>query len=133
MQRCRDTEELQLVDDHATAESELIGPFQVPIPLILSVSDGHTLADADGMAVGSAIAPGSDFYLRPAAGTSATTITAKTSHNLTGPVLTGVALEAAPRAIHADRAHRSGRRGRRIRHQLADRRVLSRHRLREFQ
>ncbi|MDT5147096.1 MAG: hypothetical protein QOC58_1741, partial [Mycobacterium sp.] len=91
------TEELQLVDDHATAESELIGPFQVPIPLTLSVSDGHTLVDADGMAVGGTIAPGSDFYLRPAAGTSATTITAKTSHNLTGRVLTGVALEAAPR------------------------------------
>src|SRR5438270_13199181 len=60
MQRCRDSEELQLVDDHATAESELIGPFQVPIPLIHSASDGHTPAHDDGMAVAGAIAPGSD-------------------------------------------------------------------------
>ena len=42
------------------------------------------------------VQPGTDFYLRPAPGTSATTLTATTPHNLTGRVLTGVALEGAP-------------------------------------
>lgn len=92
----RNTEEPQLVDTHATAESELIGPFQVPIPLTLSVTEGHTLVDADGLAIRNIVQPGTDFYLRPAPGASATTVTAKTPHNLTGRVLTGVALEGAP-------------------------------------
>jgi TQXA domain-containing protein len=92
----RNTEEPQLVDTHATAESELIGPFQVPIPLTLSVTEGHTLVDADGLAICNIVQPGTDFYLRPAPGASATTVTAKTPHNLTGRVLTGVALEGAP-------------------------------------
>ena len=92
----RNTEEPQLVDTHATAESELIGPFQVPIPLTLSVTEGHTLVDADGLAIRNIVQPGTDFYLRPAPGASATTVTAKTPHNLTGLVLTGVALEGAP-------------------------------------
>ena len=68
----------------------------MPIPLTLSVSDGHTLVDADGMAIHDIVEPGTDFYLRPAPGASATTITAKTSHNLTGRVLTGVPLGGAP-------------------------------------
>jgi len=84
-----------LVDNQATADSELIGPFQVPIPLTLSVTDGHTLVDADGSKIAGIVQPGTDVYLRPAAGTSATTITATTPHNLTGRVLTGVALEGA--------------------------------------
>ena len=92
----RNTEEPQLVDTHATAESELIGPFQVPIPLTLSVTEAHTLVDADGLAIRNIVQPGTDFYLRPAPGASATTVTAKTPHNLTGRVLTGVALEGAP-------------------------------------
>jgi TQXA domain-containing protein len=92
----RNTEEPQLVDTHATAESELIGPFQVPIPLTLSVTEGHTLVDADGLAICNIVQPGTDFYLHPAPGASATTVTAKTPHNLTGRVLTGVALEGAP-------------------------------------
>jgi hypothetical protein len=58
------TEELRLVDDHATAESELTGPFQVPMPLIPGVSCGDTLVDADGRAVRGAIAPGTDLYCR---------------------------------------------------------------------
>ncbi len=88
----RSTDELRLVESQATAESELIGPFQVPIPLTLSVSDGHTLVDADGSAIRDIVEPGTDFYLRAAPGTSATTMTATTPHSLTGRVLTGVAL-----------------------------------------
>ena len=46
----RDTDEPRLVDTQATAESELVGPFQVRIPLMLNVTDGHVLVDADGFA-----------------------------------------------------------------------------------
>jgi TQXA domain-containing protein len=92
----QDTDEPQLVDTQATAESELIGPFQVPMPLRLSVTEGNALVDADGLAIRDIVQPGTDFYLRPAAGTSATTVAATTPHNLNGRVLTGVALEGAP-------------------------------------
>jgi TQXA domain-containing protein len=91
----RHSDEPRLIDTHATAESELIGPFQVRIPLRLSVTDGHTLVDADGLNIGDIVAPGTDFYLRPAPGTSATTMTATTPHDLTGRVLTGEALAGA--------------------------------------
>ncbi len=91
-----DADALHLVDSHATAEPELIGPFQVPIPLTLSVTDGHTLVDADGATIGDMVQPETDFYLRPAPGTSRTTMTATTPHNLTGLVLTGVAVDEAP-------------------------------------
>ncbi len=92
----RDTDEPQLVDTQATAESDLIGPFQVPIPLTLSVAEGHTLVDADGEIINDIVQPGTDFYLRAAPGTSTTTVTATTPHNLTGRVLTGVASEGTP-------------------------------------
>jgi TQXA domain-containing protein len=91
----REAGEPILVDTNATAESELIGPFQVRIPLMLSAGEGHTLVDADGFPIGEVVAPGTDFYLRPAAGTSAATLTATTHENLPGRVLTGVALEGA--------------------------------------
>lgn len=91
----RDTVEPQLVDTEATANSELIGPFQVPIPLTLNVGDGHTLVDSDGETVVGAVQAGTDFYLRPAPGTSTTTVTATTPDSLTGRVLTGVAVEGA--------------------------------------
>ena len=42
------------------------------------------------------VQPGTDFYLRPAPGTSATTLTATTPQSSPGRVLTGVALEEAP-------------------------------------
>jgi TQXA domain-containing protein len=84
-----------LVDTQATADSELIGPFQVPIPLRLNVTDGNALVDADGSNIAEIVQPGTDFYLRPASGASGTTITARTTHNLTGAVLTGVASEGA--------------------------------------
>ena len=84
-----------LVDTQATADSELIGPFQVPIPLRLSVADGHALVDAGGSNIAEIVHPGTDFYLRPTLGTWGTTITARTQHNLTGAVLTGVASEGA--------------------------------------
>ncbi len=91
----RNRDEPRLVDTHATADSELIGPFQVRIPLRLSVTDGHTLVDADGLTIDGIVAPGTDFYLRPAPGTSTTTLTATTPHDLTGRVLTGEASAGA--------------------------------------
>jgi hypothetical protein len=84
-----------LVDTHATTKSELIGPFQVRTRLMLSAADGHPLVDTDGFAIGGMIEPGTDFYLRRAPGTSATTLTATTPRNLHGQVLTGVAMDGA--------------------------------------
>jgi TQXA domain-containing protein len=81
-----------LIDTRAAAESELIGPFQVRIPLMLDAADGHTLVDADGFSIGRRVEPGTDFYLRRAPGTSMT-LTATTTENLPGRVLTGVALQ----------------------------------------
>ncbi|WAJ43578.1 TQXA domain-containing protein [Mycobacterium sp. Aquia_216] len=84
-----------LIDTEAAAGPELVGPFRVRIPLTFNVADGHSLVDADGFAVDGIVHPGTDFYLRPAPGTSATTLTATaTPHRLTGGVLTGVAPEA---------------------------------------
>ncbi len=65
-----------LVDAQAIAEPELVGPFQVPIPLTLSVTEGNALVDAFGSDIAGIVQPGTDFYLRPAPGTSATTMTA---------------------------------------------------------
>jgi len=84
-----------LVDAQAIAEPELVGPFQVPIPLTLSVTEGNALVDAFGSGINGIVQPGTDFYLRPAPGTSAMTMTATTQHQLTGRVLTGVAFEGA--------------------------------------
>jgi TQXA domain-containing protein len=84
-----------LVDTDATAESELIGPFQVRIPLTLTATDGHTLVDADGFSIGGVVEPGTDFFLRPEPGTSAATLTATSPEQLPGRVLTGVALEGS--------------------------------------
>ena len=86
-------EEFLLVDKHATAESELVGPFQVRITLMLSATDGHELVDADGFPIGGTVEPGTDFYLRRAPGTSATTLTVTIPGDLHGLVLTGVALD----------------------------------------
>ncbi|OBI97195.1 TQXA domain-containing protein [Mycobacterium sp. 1465703.0] len=88
-------DEALLIDQHATADLELVGPFQVRIPLILSANDGHQLVDADGFSLGEAIEPGTDFYIRQAPGTSGITLTAKTVSDLHGRVLTGVALDEA--------------------------------------
>ena len=90
-----ETAEPALVDTQATADSELVGPFQVRIPLRLNTTDGHAVVDADGFAIDDVIQPGTDFYLRRLPGASATTLTATTPRNLTGRVLTGVALEGA--------------------------------------
>jgi TQXA domain-containing protein len=91
----RNSEEPRLVDTHATAESELIGPFQVRIPLSLSAAGGHALVDAHGLDIAGIVAPGTDFYVRPAPGTSAMTMTATAPHDLTGRVLTGEAFAGA--------------------------------------
>jgi TQXA domain-containing protein len=92
-----ETDKLALVDSAATAEAELVGPFQVRTPLKLNVTDGHTLVDADGFPINDVLRPGTDFYLRPAPGTSATTLTATPADNHTGRVLTGVAPEGSER------------------------------------
>jgi TQXA domain-containing protein len=91
----RHTVEPGLIDTHAVAEPDLVGPFQVRIPLSLSATDGGTLVDADGFAIDDVVAPGTDFYLRRTPGTSAATLTATTPHQFTGRVLTGVALKGA--------------------------------------
>ena len=83
-----------LIDVHAVAEADLIGPFQVTTPLTLAVSDQHQLVDADGYAMDS-VQPRTDFYIRRAPGSSAATLTAKTPADLHGRVLTGVALDRA--------------------------------------
>ncbi|MCV7412223.1 TQXA domain-containing protein [Mycobacterium florentinum] len=87
-------DESTLIDTEATAGPELVGPFHVRIPLTFNVADGHSLVDADGFAVDGTVHPGTDFYLRPAPGTSTATLTATTSYRLPGRVLTGVAPEA---------------------------------------
>jgi TQXA domain-containing protein len=89
-----EADEPALIDTHATADADLVGPFQVATPLTLRVPDGQALVDADGFPVGAAVEPGTDFYLR-APGTSATTLSATTRHDLRGRVLTGVALDGA--------------------------------------
>ena len=79
---------------HAVADADLVGPFQVTTPLTLTASDGHHLVDADGFPIDS-VEPRTDFYLRPAPGSSTATLTAKTPADLHGRVLTGVALDPA--------------------------------------
>ena|GEM_PF-620340 len=94
----RETHEPELINNGAVAESELVGPFQVRIPLTLNASEGHELVDVDGFAIDDMVKPGMDFYLRRAPGTSATTLTATIPRGAGGRVLTGVALaEAAQR------------------------------------
>ncbi|MDT5163127.1 MAG: hypothetical protein QOC88_21 [Mycobacterium sp.] len=83
-----------LIDSHAVVDAELVGPFQATAPLTITATDGHRLVDADGFAI-EAVKPGSDFYLRPAPGSSAATLTGKTAADLHGRVLIGVALDPA--------------------------------------
>ncbi|OBK22732.1 TQXA domain-containing protein [Mycobacterium asiaticum] len=88
-----------LVDTSAVVDSDLVGPFQLRVPLALSTDGPHALVDAFGSAITDTIQPGTDFYLRRAPGTSAATLTATTSDQLSGRVLTGVAL-AGPSHRH---------------------------------
>ncbi|WP_205873720.1 thioester domain-containing protein [Mycobacterium camsae] len=87
----RDTAE-PLLDSAAVVDSELVGPFQVSIPLTLDLTGGRALVDADGAPITETIEPGADFYLRFTPGSSGITLTATTSHLLSGRVVTGVAL-----------------------------------------
>ena len=61
---------------------------------MLNAGIGHELVDADGFPVAGRVDPGTDFFLRPAPGTSATTLTATLPGDLHGRVLTGVSLES---------------------------------------
>jgi len=63
--------------------------------LAFNVTDGHALVDADGVTIDGTVQPGRDFYVRPAPGTSTTTLTATTPRALVGRVLTGVAADEA--------------------------------------
>jgi TQXA domain-containing protein len=83
-----------LIDNHAVADADLIGPFQVTTRLTLTACDGHELVCADGFPVES-VAPRTDFYVRRVPGSSGVTVTAKTPDDLHGRVLTGVALDPA--------------------------------------
>jgi hypothetical protein len=94
-QASQDTDEPGLIDTEAVAEHHLVGPFQVRTPLALSASGGDELIDADGFAIDDIVEPGKDFYLLPAPGTSATTLTATISHAAGGRVLTGLAQDLA--------------------------------------
>jgi TQXA domain-containing protein len=82
----------KLVATRAVADSELVGPFQLTAPLTFVASAEHGLVDADGFSI-DAVKPRTDFYLRPAPGTSTATLTAKAPDDLHGRVLTGVALD----------------------------------------
>ena len=84
-----------LIDTEATVDAELVGPFQLRIPLRLNTSDGHAVVDANGFPIVDVIQPGTNFYLRRPPGASATTLTATTPQKLNGRVLTGVAHEGA--------------------------------------
>jgi TQXA domain-containing protein len=83
-----------LIDDHAVADADLVGPFQVTTPLTLTASDGHHLVDADGFSI-TLVERRMDFYVRRAPGSSSATLSAKTPADLHGRVLTGVALDPA--------------------------------------
>ncbi len=93
----READEPQLVTRHAVADSGLVGPFYVRIPLALNVTDGHALVDADGVTIDGPVQTGRDFYVRTAPGTSTTTLTATTPRALVGRVLTGVAADGPAR------------------------------------
>jgi TQXA domain-containing protein len=88
-----------LIDSHAVADSDLIGPFQVTARLELSASDGHQLVDADGFFITGTVEPDTDFYLRRVPGTSAAKLTATAHGDLRGRVLTGVALDGAAQRL----------------------------------
>ena len=88
----------RLVSTDAIVESGLVGPFrlQTSHTTALTVAAGHAIIDADGIAVGDPIEPGTEFYLRPATGSAAVMLTATvpgTSRGFGGRVLTGVALD----------------------------------------
>lgn len=89
----RQSAEIGLLDDRATVDSELVGPFQVDVPLQLSVTDGHALLDTDGFALDRLVEPGRDFYLRRAPGATTTTLAATIPQHRGGRVLAGVAVE----------------------------------------
>ena len=82
----------RLVSTDAVVESGLVGPFrlQTSDTTALTVAAGHAIIDADGIAVGDPIEPGTEFYLRPAPGSAAAMLTA-TVWGCGGRVLTGVA------------------------------------------
>lgn len=91
--------EPRLVAADAVHDTGLVGPLRVTAPIALAVSDGHALVDAGGFALCGVIDPDTEFYLRPAAGASAATLTAATpgdTHTFVERALTAVAIGGAP-------------------------------------
>lgn len=92
-----------LVDTAAVADLDsgcnLVGPFRVRIPLTLTVVRGQGIVDADGAAITGTVQPGVDFYVQRQPGASSATLTATSSHHLSGRVLTGVALAGPPQRL----------------------------------
>ncbi|MCQ4362153.1 MULTISPECIES: thioester domain-containing protein [Mycobacterium] len=86
-----------LLDSAAVVDSDLVGPFQVSVPLTLRPTGDQLVVDADGAAITEPVEPGTDFYLRFTPGSSGITLTATTSQLLSGRVVTGVALAASHR------------------------------------
>ena len=83
-----------LIDTHAVADADLVGPFQVTAPL--TIAPRRTPPRRRGrICHRCSRSRGSDFYLRRAPGSSGATLTAKTPADLHGRVLTGVALDPA--------------------------------------
>ena len=116
-----------LIDVHAVADADLVGPFQVTTPLTLAASAGHQLVDADGHAVDS-VQPRTDFYIRRAPSSSAATVTrensgrsARTRSDRSGVGPRGTTVY--PRC--ASHPHRDSHR---VRHKLGGRRPLIRDR-----
>jgi hypothetical protein len=62
--------------------------------MTVTAAAGHDLVDADGFSI-ETVQPRTDFYVRRKPGTSTVTLTARTSTDLHGRVLTGVALDPA--------------------------------------
>ncbi|BDB41715.1 TQXA domain-containing protein [Mycobacterium kiyosense] len=84
-----------LIDSAAVADSGLVGPFQVSVPMTLSAGGDHHIVDAFGALLDGTVRPGTDFYVRftpGSLGTKGIRLTGSASHQLTGRVLTGVAL-----------------------------------------
>jgi len=72
----------RLVDTNATAESALVDPFQVRIPLRPNAFEGHSAVDVDGFTI------------------EETTLTATTQHITSPRVQIDVAHQGAPAAPH---------------------------------
>jgi TQXA domain-containing protein len=99
---CRNTVRPHVSDADAVIESGLVGPFRVAMQVALVAGEGHTLADAEGRGLDGVIQPNTDFYLRPASGALAATLTAivpSVPHASGGRVLIAVARDGVAQQL----------------------------------